>query len=184
MPAASDRTVSSSCREREFGPGTAEGAGMPCLFALRPERGEDAAFRFALFIASRPPAQSLEGVAPDVADVLYRQQFAGQDVTYRAAYPDGRFDIIDCNGVPVGRIVTVLSAVEVRLVDIALLPIYRGNGIGTQILRALQDQARTARVPLCLSVLPSNIAALRFYVRLGFETVGIAATHLDLRWTP
>ena len=184
MLALPDMTVFSSRHGREPGPPIdAEGPGLPCFVARRPERGEDAAFRFGLFLASRSPAESLDGVAPGVAEILSKQQFAGQEATYRTAYPEGRFDIIDRDGVPAGRIVTVQSAAALRLVDIALLPAHRGNGIGTQILRALQDEARAARVPLCLSVLTSNVAALRFYVRLGFETVAAATTHLDLQWT-
>lgn len=43
----------------------------------------------------------------------------------------------------------------------------RGHGLGTQVLRLLQDEARERGVPLRLSVHTAN-PARRLYTRLGF----------------
>lgn len=52
--------------------------------------------------------------------------------------------------------------------SIALLPKYRGQGIGTKLLTELLDQARSSYSAVSLSVLLDN-PALRLYRRFGFE---------------
>lgn len=55
--------------------------------------------------------------------------------------------------------------------SIALLPECRGRGIGTQLLEAMLEAARTRYTALSLSVSPEN-PARRLYERLGFVVVG------------
>lgn len=54
---------------------------------------------------------------------------------------------------------------------IALLPEYRGMGIGSQLIAALLDAAKTRYIAICLSVSLGN-PAKRLYERLGFEVIG------------
>ncbi len=55
--------------------------------------------------------------------------------------------------------------------SIAVLPEFRGVGIGAQLLTRLLELAQQARYPaVCLSVSPGN-PALRLYLRLGFTVV-------------
>jgi ribosomal protein S18 acetylase RimI-like enzyme len=54
--------------------------------------------------------------------------------------------------------------------SIALLPAYRGKGIGTALLSALLVRAQTIYRAVCLSVSVDNPAA-RLYQRLGFKIV-------------
>lgn len=54
---------------------------------------------------------------------------------------------------------------------IAVLPEYRGQGIGTQLLTQLFSQVRSCYSAVSLSVSPDN-PALRLYRRFGFEVVG------------
>ena len=50
---------------------------------------------------------------------------------------------------------------------------YRGKGVGTELMEAAKDWARTFRVEkLCLNVVPENTRAIRFYERIGFELEG------------
>lgn len=55
------------------------------------------------------------------------------------------------------------------LVNIALLVRFRGFGIGTCVLRDLQERALREKSPLRLSVVRDN-PALALYKRLGFRT--------------
>ena len=65
-------------------------------------------------------------------------------------------------------------------VSIALLPAYRGQGIGTALLTALIAQLHGRYPALSLSVDPLN-PAMRLYERLGFTTVGAVGTSLTMR---
>jgi ribosomal protein S18 acetylase RimI-like enzyme len=65
-------------------------------------------------------------------------------------------------------------------VSMAILPGYRGQGIGTVLLTELITQARGRYPALSLSVDPQN-AAMRLYERLGFTVVGATGTSLTMR---
>lgn len=64
-------------------------------------------------------------------------------------------------------------------ISMALLPAYRGQGIGTALLTALVDQASNHYPALSLSVDPQN-GAMRLYERLGFRVVGAVGTSLTM----
>lgn len=70
--------------------------------------------------------------------------------------------------------------VDTPEVSMALLPAYRGQGIGTALLTALIAQATERYAALSLSVDPQN-PAMRLYERLGFVVVGASGTSLTMR---
>ncbi len=55
---------------------------------------------------------------------------------------------------------------------IAILPEYRGKGIGTKLLENLLTAAEEKYPAICLSVSPNN-PAIRLYEKFGFETVDL-----------
>ncbi|HEV2704604.1 MAG TPA: GNAT family N-acetyltransferase [Pyrinomonadaceae bacterium] len=59
---------------------------------------------------------------------------------------------------------------------IALLPEYRGRGIGTALLERLLQEAKSLYPAISLSVAPHN-PAMRLYRRFGFETFEIRKAH-------
>lgn len=63
---------------------------------------------------------------------------------------------------------------------VAVMPAYRGLGVGTTLLSRLLDLARGDSAALCLSVSPDN-PAMRLYRRLGFEAVGTTGTSVTMR---
>jgi N-acetylglutamate synthase-like GNAT family acetyltransferase len=60
--------------------------------------------------------------------------FASQTETYRRQFPRARFDIIEREGTPIGRLVVAEDGASACIVDIALLPDSRGGGAGSAIL--------------------------------------------------
>jgi ribosomal protein S18 acetylase RimI-like enzyme len=62
----------------------------------------------------------------------------------------------------------------------AVLPEYRGKGIGTILLERFLATAAKAYPAICLSVSPNN-PAIRLYERFGFETVEFRNKHPVMR---
>jgi ribosomal protein S18 acetylase RimI-like enzyme len=139
------------------------------------------AFRFLLFTQSRSPGDDFSRLDPLLRDWLMRQQFAGQSASYRAQYPNTRFEIMEWDASPIGRIITNRTP-EAVLVDIALDVTARNRGIGTTLMRAVIDGARAAGLPVRHTVFASNPAALLFYLRLGFKAVESTEINTTLEW--
>jgi ribosomal protein S18 acetylase RimI-like enzyme len=158
------------------------GAGQ-VRFALRPETEADAAFRLALFRASRGPGWDQVPLPADMLTRIMEQQLHAQTQGYRAAYPQARLEIVTVDAAPVGRLATDRGADGLHLIDIALVPERRGQGIGAAILRALIDEAAAAGTSVTLQVACDNLAAQRLYHRLGFAMTAANETHLTLRWS-
>lgn len=150
---------------------------------LRPETEADAAFRFALFCASRPPEEDFSPLGPELAQPLLRQQFRAQIQSYRAKFPWARFDVIEFDGAPVGYVIHDLSDTQARIVDLAIIPERRSAGIGEAVIKPLIAEARRRALPLRASVLNGNQGSLRFCRRLGFAPIGEpAAFYTELEW--
>ncbi|WP_225442685.1 GNAT family N-acetyltransferase [Paenibacillus lycopersici] len=70
---------------------------------------------------------------------------------------------------------------DVPEIGTAVLPAYRGQGIGTALLQALVDEARDRRIrALSLSVDPMNQAAMKLYRRFAFEEAGMNGTSMTM----
>ena len=65
-------------------------------------------------------------------------------------------------------------------VSVAVLPEYRGQGIGTRLLTRLLQVASNNHPAVSLSVAAEN-PALRSYRRLGFEVAGTSGTSLTMK---
>lgn len=103
--------------------------------------------------------------------------------------PDDRgFKALE-NGMPIGAVWIRLMMVENRgygYVDdqtpelsIAVLPEYRGRGIGQTLISNLLNDIHTHYTALCLSVSVDN-PAKRLYDRLGFDVIGEESTSLKM----
>lgn len=151
--------------------------------ALRPETEADAPFRLALFRASRGPGWDQIPLPAEMLVKVMEQQFNAQIQGYQTAYPRARLEIVTVGGEPVGRLATDRSAEVLHLIDIAVVPERRGQGIGGTVLRSLMDEAAAAGTPVTLQVARDNLAAQRLYHRLGFALAAADETHLTLRWS-
>ncbi len=149
---------------------------------LRPECADDEAFRFKLFCRSRPDDWSALRIEPALLEGLMRHQFLAQTAGYRTQFPSAAFDIIERAGERIGRMVVDRPGKHVHIVDQAILPTQRNQGIGTAILRALMAEAAALGLPVRLKVASSNDPSMRLYGRLGFIVVEETPTYLDMTW--
>jgi len=92
-------------------------------------------------------------------------------------------DVIELNGKPAGRLYVERQAEEIRLVDISLLPEYRGRGCGGSLLRTLLSEAGAAGQRVVLHVERHN-RAVRLYQRLGFVDAQDVGVYKLMMWSP
>ena len=148
---------------------------------LRPERDADREFLCALYGSTRADELAQVPWSEAEKERFVRFQFETQRRFYREQYPGATFEIIEVDGAPAGRLYVVEWSREIRLMDVALLPAYRGRGIGTTLLHDLQTRAAAAGKPLSIHVERFN-PALRLYQRLGFRALEDKGVYLLLEW--
>ena len=151
---------------------------------LRAASAGDEDFLFALYASTRQDEMAAWRWEAAQQETFLRLQFRAQQQRHAAERDAGDHQIIYRDGAPVGRILVVRSADEIRLADIALLPEHRGAGIGSALIWDLQAEAARAGLPLCLHVARDNAAAARLYERLNFVVTGDTGSHLRMEWRP
>jgi GNAT superfamily N-acetyltransferase len=149
--------------------------------ALRPAVDADQGFLLAVYAGTR--ADELAMVDWDEARkaAFVRMQFDAQHAYYREQYPDAAFDVILLDGEAAGRLYLNRSADEIRIVDIALLPERRGQGIGTALVARILDEAAREGKAVRIHVERFN-PALRWYEKLGFAPVADRGVYLLMEW--
>ena len=149
-------------------PTTDRPAGDAGRIELRPATDDDRPFLLAVYAGTRTEELALVPWTDEQTDAFLGMQFDAQDSWYRQIYPDGQFLVVVLDGNPVGRLYLARGEAEIRIVDIALLPEHRSQGIGSRLLEDILAAADRDRLPVTLRVEPWN-PARRLYDRLGFE---------------
>jgi ribosomal protein S18 acetylase RimI-like enzyme len=145
--------------------------------SLRPAAESDHDFLRALFASTRQRELAFFPHGAVGRALFIDGQFNAQCNSYRHAFPLASHEIIEVNAVAAGRLYIDRAGAAFHLIDISLLPEYRGRGIGTMLLRGLLAEAANAGSTVRLSVALSN-PAQRLYQRLGFRTVDSDGVHL------
>ena len=156
---------------------------MPPSVTLRPATPADREFLFQVYAASRAEELAPVPWSAEEKSEFLRQQFAAQDRAYRNDYAAAAFDVIELEARPVGRLYVDRTPTEIHLIDIALLPECRGQGIGTALVREVVDEAARTKRPIRLYVEHGN-PARRLYQRLGFAEVEEHGPYWRLEWSP
>lgn len=151
--------------------------------ALRPIQDGDAELLFAIYASTR--AEELAQVAWDDAqkEGFLRMQFDAQRKFYESEYPGAEFQIILVAGERAGRLYVHRRKQEIRIMDIALLPEFRGRGIGTMLLNDILAEGHRTSRPVTIHVESFN-PARRLYARLGFRKVASNGVYHLLEWKP
>lgn len=150
-------------------------------FSLRPEACQDRDFLAELYRSTRDDLLHLSLPEP-MLNNLMTMQFTAQRSGHRQQYPDADFCIVETAGKPVGYLAVNRGAADIHLINIALHPEARGNGLGSKLIRALQAEAATSARPLTLAVSPQNIGAQRLYAKLGFAVISNNGAYLEMAW--
>lgn len=150
---------------------------------LRPATNADVAFLQAVYASTRMEELAVTSWSDEQKNEFCLSQFRAQDAHYRTHFPDAEYHVIQSQGHDVGRLSVDHRKNELHLLDVALLPAHRGQGIGTILLKDFQQQAAEAKIPLTIYVERFN-PALRLYQRLGFQQVKDEGVYYLMKWEP
>jgi ribosomal protein S18 acetylase RimI-like enzyme len=144
--------------------------------SLRPEAEADEPFLRRLITGAISQELGADYWPEAMRNQLLEIQYSARRLPLRNRFPNGESNIVLLDGVEAGWFFVARLAEEVRLIEILLLPEYRGNGAGTALIRQLIATAGTR--PLRLSVDARNTPAIRLYQRLGFQPAGGDEVHI------
>ncbi len=150
---------------------------------IRPALPSDEDFFLALYRSTRDDLLGLLA-DPRYIDGIVAMQRQMQVAGYRSSYPEALYEVLELDGVPVGRLVTASVPGATRVVDIAVMLDARGRGVAGEALRRLQRQAAQDGRDLTLAVLTDNHGARRLYAALGFTVETEEQVRLQMRWRP
>ena len=143
---------------------------MALTVALRPAEPGDDEFLCQVYRSTREP--ELAQVNWDEAQkaAFVRMQYEAQSEHYRKHYVNTSYDVVVVDGVPAGRLWVSRMPTEIRVMDITLLPAFRGRGVGTSLLTGLIEEAAGGEQSLTIHLEVHN-PARRLYNRLGFVPI-------------
>jgi len=150
---------------------------------LRQAGEVDREFLFQVYSSTRAEELAQVGWDEEQKQSFLEMQFRAQARYYESEYPGAQFRIILAGGQPAGRLYVHRRENEIRIMDIALLPPYRRQGIGTGLLKEILAEGGQTGRRVTIHVEIFN-PAQRLYERLGFREVANNGVYLLLEWTP
>jgi ribosomal protein S18 acetylase RimI-like enzyme len=117
-----------------------------------------------------------------VKDRLVRSQYGAMTSSRLQCFPNCSRDVIVVGSAAAGFLSVDRNERRVRIVDIALLPQFRNQGLGGALLRQILAEADECRIAVDLRVERNN-PARRLYERLGFTSVADDGVYITMeRW--
>ena len=156
---------------------------QPLSLTLRPCVAQDEAFLQEVYASTRADEMVLLGWSEAQQQTFLGMQYLAQRRSYLAQFPAAEYSIIQLDNVAAGRLIVDRSGDVILLMDISLLPAYRGAGIGTSLMQDLLAEAARAGKPVRLHVEQRN-RARRLYERLGFAQTADGEIYDEMTWRP
>lgn len=142
---------------------------------------DDDALSCLVYSESRGAELAPLGWSAAQQQAFLRMQFLAQKQHYLTSYPDAAYHLILHGEEVVGRLIVQRDAATIFILDLTLLPARRNAGIGTALLRRLQDEATAAGKPLRLHAKHAERAAT-LYRRLGFYPIAEDGIYWEMEW--
>jgi GNAT superfamily N-acetyltransferase len=157
-------------------------AGAANSITSRPVTAADAGILLEIYKSSR--GDDLRGLSwPEqrISEFL-EMQYEAQQKFFESDYKHADDKLVLWEANPAGRLIVERREHEIRCIDVALLPDYRNRGIGSVLIRRLQDEAKKADQPLRLQIIRFN-RAVNLLERLGFIRTSETGTHFQMEWS-
>ena len=156
---------------------------LPDGLYMRPARDSDKYFIESLYKATRDDLRMADA-EDEYIEGLIELQHRAQTQGYGDKFPNAMYFIIEKHHERVGRVAVDFGSNEIRLVDIALLPVARGKGFAKGVVQSLQVAAAKVMTPLTLCVDKLNVPAYQLYLSLGFRVENSDGATDFLVWYP
>jgi ribosomal protein S18 acetylase RimI-like enzyme len=143
----------------------------------------DVEFLYRVYASTRQPEMDLVPWSAAEKDAFLRMQFEAQSRDWAEKNPRASFQVIVVDGRPAGRLYLDRRADEIRVVDVSLLPEFRGRGIGGDLLAGVLKEGDAQGKPVRVHVERFN-PAQRLYQRLGFSLLREGPVYLLLERPP
>ncbi len=152
--------------------------------SLRKHTADDLPFMLALYASTREAELAMTNFSTQEKQVFIGHQFNAQYQHYLQHYNSEAFDIIELDGKAVGRLFVDHWSKEIRIVDIALIPEYQKQGLGSYLFKQVFAQAKACDKSVTIHVEHNN-PAKKLYQKLGFELKSKTNDiYLLMQWTP
>jgi len=159
--------------------------------ALRDERFEvramtkaDEEFVMNLYVASRwHEVEPLVDWTLAQKIAFLENQHGLQHMSYLKAHPNGDFMILERENFAMARLYLDYKEDEIQLCDISVARVVQGQGLGSWLIRSVQEEGYRLNKRITLHVDNRN-PAQRLYLDLGFAVVGRTDTHMRMEWQP
>lgn len=131
-------------------------------------------FRFVFGIDTIKPMQTedVKGISY-IENACFAHPWTEENLTEELNNPTARFFVAVKDGTAVGYIGANNIADEVYITNVAVLPVYRKQGIGELLLQVLLNDSEKDNADfVTLEVRESNEPAIALYEKYGFQPVG------------
>src|SRR5690606_24907112 len=145
--------------------------------ALRPIVDADMPFLLTLYGHIRSDELARVPWSNEEKAAFVIQQLEAQHSHWQSHYFDTAWDLVLVDGKPAGRLYVARWPDEIRIVDIALLPRFRGAAIGSGLLGDLIAESERSGRKISIHVEIFNTAR-RLYERLGFQVADERGVYL------
>lgn len=153
------------------------------MIELRPEVKRDNIFIETVYRSAREAELNLTNWTEQQKSAFILMQSMAQLFEYKTKFPGAAFQVIIFNKQSAGRFYTWENDNEIRLIDITLLPKFRGKGIATALLGDLIKRSNKVQKKISLHVDPMS-PALHLYLRMGFIHIKNNGRHYYMERNP
>lgn len=148
---------------------------------LEPVCPSDEDVLYETFASTRAEEMALTGWNADQQEGFLRMQYEAQRRSYLLQMPEAEYFVIRRGDAALGRLIVERRPQEIHILDIAVLPQFRSQGVGSYLMAELMKETEAAAKALTLHVERFN-PALRWYERLGFTMTGSGPIYLEMAW--
>jgi|SRR5689334_12755180 len=150
-------------------------------FTLRPVQETDEELLLEIYASTRADEMALVPWDAATKNAFLSSQFSAQRNHYLKYFPHAAHHMILVDEQAVGRLYVDRSQEKIHILDATLLPQWRGQGIGTQILLDLMKEA-AYKNQICSIYVESFNRSLGLFQRLGFVKTDESGVSWLMEW--